>query len=179
MAKPARRTYTLEQKTALVAEVERLYRAGGRSYVAIARELGISDTSYHNWIAQGIKPTSAAAAVPAPATSKPRKIYTAAERDQLVAEVKRLHAAGQTVKEVCRAVGIGEKTFRVWRAQRRALPAMRPVEVTAVVPVASEALSLAPPQPTAPATLNLLAPGGYRVEGLSVESAAQLLRALA
>jgi hypothetical protein len=62
---------------------------------------------------------------------------------------------------------------------------MRPVEVTALVPVASQALSLVPPRPAveAPAVapaqgLALVAPGGYRVEGLSVETAAALLRAL-
>lgn len=164
MAKPSRRTYTLEQKAALVAEIERLYKAGGRTYVSIARELGISDTSYHTWVAAGIKPASSA---PVPA-SRPRVVYTPVERDRLVAEVRRLHAAGQTLKEACRQVGIGEKTFRIWQAQRRALPPLRPVEVKALVPIAPE-----------PRSLSLAAPGGYRIEGLSVESAAQLLRALA
>lgn len=61
---------------------------------------------------------------------------------------------------------------------------MRPVEVTALVPVAPAALALAlaPPPSEAPAQaagLVLVAPGGYRVEGLAVESAAALLRALA
>lgn len=176
MAKPARRTYSLEEKAALVAEVERLYQAGGQTYVSIARQLGISDTSYHTWIAAGIKP--AAGRVSAPAAPKPKVTYSPARRDELVAGIERLHAAGQTLKEACHAVGIGEKTFRVWRARRRPLPAMRPVEVTALVPVAPPALTLVPAKPAPPA-LTLVAPGGYRIEGLAIEDAAALLRALA
>lgn len=53
MAKPApKKTFTAEEKATLVAEVERLYQVGGRTYVSIARELGIGDTSYHTWIAK-------------------------------------------------------------------------------------------------------------------------------
>ena len=172
----AKRSYTLEEKAALVAEVERLYQAGGRTYVSIARQLGISDTSYHTWIAAGVKP--AARPVSTATAPTPKVTYSPARRAELVAKIEGLHAAGQTIKEACRAVGIGEKTFRVWRARRRPLPAMRPVEVTALVPVATPALALTPANP-APAALTLVAPGGYRIEGLAVEDAAALLRALA
>jgi hypothetical protein len=55
---------------------------------------------------------------------------------------------------------------------------MRPVEVSASLPVPSTALTIFTPKP-APETLTLSAPGGYRLEGLGIESAAALLRALA
>jgi transposase-like protein len=165
MAKPpAKRSYTAVEKAAYVTEVERLYRAGGRTYASIAHQLGIAATSYHTWIAAGIKPNVAATSAKA---SKPRASYTPEERGRLVAEVERLHDTGRSLEAACQAVGIGDKTFRVWRAQQpRPLP-MREVSITALVP-AMPAIALA-----------VVAPGGYRVEGLDVETAARLLRALA
>jgi len=51
--------------------------------------------------------------------------------------------------------------------------------VTALVPSVATALALLPPK-SAPVggSLSLLAPGGYRIEGLGIETAARLLRAL-
>ena len=49
---------------------------------------------------------------------------------------------------------------------------MRPVEITALVP----AMTAAPA--AVESHLSLVTPGGYRVEGLSVATAAELLRAL-
>jgi hypothetical protein len=40
MAEPARREYSLEEKAALVAEMERIYQAGGQTYGPIAIRLG-------------------------------------------------------------------------------------------------------------------------------------------
>lgn len=123
------RTYTLEEKTALVTEIDRRYRAGEGALRTIAASLGITDTNYYNWLKAGIRPVK-----------------------------------------------------------------MRPVEVTAVVPAPVVAPAVAPPAPapvpaSAPTTtvtvasvassLTLVSPGGYRIEGLAVETAAQLLRALA
>ena len=54
MAKPVRKTYSAAEKSALVAEVERLYRVGGRTYPSIARELGLGDSTYHNWVKRGV-----------------------------------------------------------------------------------------------------------------------------
>jgi transposase-like protein len=103
MAKPARRTYSLEEKAALVAELERLYQTGGRTYVSIVHQQGIGDTSYHTWIAAAIR--SATGPVSPPAGAKVRVPYSPARREALVAEVERLHAAGQTIKEACRTFG--------------------------------------------------------------------------
>lgn len=168
MAKSIRRSYTNAEKAAYVAEFERLYRAEGRTYASIARQLGVPESNYYAWVRRGIK---AAAPVVKPARAgKPRVIYTPDERERLVAEVERLLAVGHIVEAACRAVGIGEKSFRTWRARRAAPLPMREVAVTALVPTL----------PAAPAaTMALVAPGGYRVEGLGVEDAARLLRALA
>lgn len=179
MAKTRRhtpRTYTLEEKIALVTEIDRRYRAGGVSLKAAAEAAGTTDTSYNNWRRAGIYPR---AATPARA-SKPRapRPYEPAERERLMCEVDRLRAEGRRVLAACREVGISEKSYRKWRDEAAPMPAMRPVDVTALVPAASAALELAVPKPAAATALTLVAPGGYRIEGLGVEGAAALLRAL-
>ena len=195
MAKNAR-IFTAAEKAALLAEVERLYRAGGRTYVSIARELGIGDNSYHNWLAKGIRPLVPAAS-PTPEPARKTRAYTADERQRLIAEVERLHADGQSIAAACLSLGIRDKTFRVWRAKSCPPPTMRSVEITALVPVVlaggpSQSDGSRPSEPVtfpailtlasarpAPAKLTLQAPGGYRVEGLAIEDVAALLRALA
>ena len=175
MAKPVRKTYSAAEKSALVAEVERLYRVGGRTYPSIARELGLGDSTYHNWVKRGVKPTA-----PAIGERVMAAPYTAADRTKLVAHINALRGEGQAIAPACHAVGISPKSYRKWRedaAPTAPFAVMRPVEVTVLVPTAMSFVPTAPPA-TAPA-LALFAPGGYRVEGLSVEAAAQLLRALA
>lgn len=170
------RTYTLEEKIALVTEIEQRYRAGGISLKAAAEAAGTTDTSYSNWRRAGIEPRSVAPSPP-PEARAPRP-YEPAERERLMAAVERLRGEGRSIQAACREVGIAVKSYRKWRDDAAPLPAMRPVDVTALVPAASAALELALPKPPAAAALTLLAPGGYRVEGLDVEGAAQLLRAL-
>lgn len=171
MAKNKRKNYTPEQKAELVAEVDRRYSAGNVSYKAVTSELGISESNYFAWSRAGYKP--------APAPAQPnRKPRTPAEREQLVAQVERLRDAGLSAKAACKQVGIGHDSYCKWREPK----AMRPVEVTALVPAALSALAIVPPQPALapePERLTLVAPGGYRIEGLGVESAAALLKALA
>lgn len=161
----SKKTYTLEEKARLVGEIERMYRAGGRTYQSIAKELGVSDSSYHNWVKAGIRPT-------AEKRPAPPKIYSPEERERLRAEVDRLRASGVNLNDACRKVGISDSSYRKWKEATAPAPAMRPVEITALVP------ALPAPQTPATETLSLVAPGGYRIEGLSVESAATLLRAL-
>lgn len=180
MAKIVRRSYTTEEKIALVTEIERRNKAGEESLSAIARTLGIGESNYHNWKRAGIKPRPAEPEpprrVPAP------RPYAPAERERLLAEVERLRAGGAGILAACRQLGISEKSYRKWSEDAAPPPAMRPVEVTALVPVAPElppALTLVPPKPVQePEWLTLMAPGGYRIEGLDVASAAALLRAL-
>lgn len=184
------RTYTDEEKIALVTEIERRYRAGAGPVSAIARELGTSDTNYYNWVRRGVRPRAPEPEQPA-RTAVPRP-YTEAEREQLLAAVDDHRAKGLSVKAACRRVGVAEKSYRKWREAGVPPPAMRPVEVTALVPVTLDApTALAEPMsaglPTAhvrpapemPAGLSLVAPGGYRLEGLAVETAVAVLRALA
>lgn len=167
------RTYTLEEKIALVTEIDRRYRSGDGSLRAIATALGTTETSYCNWVEAGIKPS------PAPG-SHTLRIYSPAEREQVVAEVTRLRGEGQSLRSACHAAGVSDNSFRRWRADTAPPSAMRAVEVTALVPVAPAAQSLATPRSaSAIETLSLIAPGGYRLEGLGIESAVALLRALA
>lgn len=164
--RPALRTYTLSEKIALVTAISSRYPSEGRSLKAIAHELGTTETSYNNWVRAGIRPQPSERPVAS-------RLYSPAERERIRLEVDRRRAAGMGVQAACREVGISEKSYRKWSNDAAPPPTMRPVEITALVPVA--------PTPTAPAKpeLALVAPGGYRIEGLSVEAAAELLRALA
>lgn len=176
MSKTTRRKFTLTEKALLVGEIERQYRAGGGSIRAIAQSLGIADASYYGWVKAGIR---------APGSRQPSCAghHSDEERARLVAEVEARVAGGGTRRPACRAVGIGEKSYRRWKEKLAPPPVMRPVEVTALVPVAPASLpafTFAPPAAEAvPAALTLHAPGGYRLEGLDVATAARLLRALA
>ena len=135
--------------------------------------------------------------MPKPRSASP--VYTEAEKIALVtkvdhlvrvgglsisaAEIQARCESGMDVRRACLAVGISEHRYYKWRRQLAPPPTMRPVEVTAMVPVAPTALALAPAHPSSETPsqvpgLVLVAPGGYRVEGLVVESAAWLLRAL-
>lgn len=175
--------YTEAEKIALVTKVDHLVRVGGLTLTAAVKAAGTNSASYANWTRAGIRPLPAAHSAPAPVPP--------AERARLVSEVQARCVAGMDVRQACREVGISDHRYYKWRRQGAPLPAMRPVEVTtrgpeitALVPVAPAPLALASarPSPEAPAQnagLVLVAPGGFRVEGLAVESAAALLRALA
>jgi transposase-like protein len=161
----APRRYSHEEKVALVTEIDRLHRERGGQLKAIAAELGTTITSYLNWRRSGIEPP------PEPKKQPNRRAYPQEERRRLLAEVERLLEEGKTLAEACRVAGISDESYRRWKLD--AHPVIRPVEITALVPILSE------PRRTSPDTLTLSAPGGYRLEGLSIESAAALLRALA
>lgn len=176
--------YTLEEKIAFVTKVDQLYRAGGVTMSAALAAAGTNAASYASWVKAGIRPSPPRAAVTVPHVRSPE------EREQLVAEVDRLRDGGMGVQAACRQAGITDKSYRKWKEDLAPPPAMRPVEVTALVPVGPTAMVIAPPRPAPepvlpaarPATgdsLVLVAPGGYRLEGLGVETAAALLRALA
>jgi transposase-like protein len=174
------RLYTLEEKTAIVTKVEKLLRAGLSKSAAI-EAAGTNCGSYANWVRAGIRPTPR----PTPVVRSPE------ERARLVAAVQAHVTEGLSVVAACREVGIREERFYLWRKQLAPPPPMRPVQIeagadiTALVPVPPAAITFAPSppeaEPPAPpvAGLALVAPGGYRVEGLDVETAAALLRALA
>ena len=88
---------------------------------------------------------------------------------------------GGTFAGAAKALGVSEPTLQAWRkghpaAHRRA---QAPAEKQALVPV----VVADPKKPGRPVggqagTLSVVAPSGFRVEGLSLEAAAQLLRRL-
>lgn len=187
-----RRTYTIEERRAIVAEIDRRYKAGKGIYRVLAAQLGVTDSDYHYWRrAHPPLPEASRASVTAPAASRPTSAakaspppppYPPAERERLRLEVDRQRATGRSIVDACKAAGISTDSYRKWAAAAAPAPAMRPVEVTALVPAppSPPALALAPPRPApAPERLTLVAPSGHRIEGLAVETAAALLRALA
>lgn len=170
------RSYTPEQRVALVSEIDRRYRAGEGPVRDIAKALGTTDSNYYNWVRAGLLARAPEPAVPPPPPPSVR--YDAVRRKEIGEEIERLRAGGLGIDAACKAVGIADTTYRRWRRPERR-GGMRPVEVTALVPVADVALALVPPRPTpAGEVLRLVTPEGYRLEGLTVETAAALLRAL-
>lgn len=177
MPKRTKKKYTPEQKAALVAEVQRRYNVGGRTYKAVTDELGISESNYFSWAktytAKGPALDPAPPVAVPTVTKKPRppRPYPPAERQRLVAAVEGFLAQGLGTEAACKAAGVSDSTFRKWRIAAPP-PAMRPVEITALVP------AMAASAQVPDVSLRLVTPGGYRIEGLSVASAAELLRAL-
>jgi hypothetical protein len=89
-----------------------------------------------------------------------------AVRERIVAFTVRATAAGWRLPMVARAVGVSVGSLRNWRREPARPPrALVPIVVTAPAPPAS--------------ALTVVVPGGYRVEGLDVATAAALLRRLA
>lgn len=158
--------YSQEEKVALVTEIDRRYRSGDGPLRVIAATLGTTETSYYNWLKAGIEPNPQ----PAPSLPAMQRIYTPEEREHLMSEVDRHRAQGMSIRAASRAAGVSDKSYRKWKEDAAPSPVIRPVEVTALVPVAVHKPGFE--------TLSLIAPGGYRIEGLGVESAAALLRAL-
>jgi len=177
-SKQTPRTYTLEEKIALVTKIDQLYRAGGISLKAAAIAAGTTDTSYNNWLAAGIRPSVPAAPSKQAAPPAARR-YSEDDRARLVAAVDVRRAQGESIDAACRAEGVSKKSYRRWVADAQPAPAMRPVEVMAMVPAAAAPLPISFASPTpGPALLTLVSPGGYRLEGLGIENAAALLRTL-
>ncbi len=156
------RVYTQAEKVAIVSEIARRCRSEGRSVAAIAGDLGVSPANYYKWRSDGI--------IPQPTqTPSARRPYPAADKQQLMAQVEDLLGAGKNLRVACQMVGISDKSFRKWRADADSTTILRPVEITGITPVTVTPAS---------AGLSLIAPGGFRVEGLTIETAAQLLKAL-
>lgn len=121
--------------------------------------------------------------MPTPRRRGAPSMYTTEERVALVTEIQRRFAAGEgSLRAIAASLGTTDTSYHNWvKAGLRpaGVPAMRALEVTALVPAGPSALALAPAPKAAPVPLTLVAPGGYRLEGLDVETAAALLRALA
>lgn len=194
LKRPVRKIYTPAERVALVTEVEaRRLQDPGKSVDAIAQQLGIQGATYFTWVRRGVRPApvspSSAAprrkASPEELREKAARRYDDAQRQALLAEVERRLGAGESQRAVLAALDLGRTTYQRWlRAGETAPPAFRAVAV-ATPPAPDSSLALVPtpaavpaPSTTAPATLTLVSPNGYRIEGLAVASAAELLRVL-
>lgn len=175
MAEP--RTYTSAEREEIVGRI----RAGlseGKRVAASAVELGISEATFYRWVRESAR--AGAGAGPAPVRKRrapPGRGYSPEERSRILEAIRRRIRRGQGVLEAAVAEGISDGTYYNWiRAEKDMFepPTMRPV---ALVPAPSLALTVSAPQ-ASPPPLTIVAPGGYRVEGLTIESAAALLRAL-
>ncbi len=94
--------------------------------------------------------------------------YPKALRARVVAYAERAGAAGRPRADVAEALGLAPVTLARWQRPRRvAAPGFRPV-VVAPEPVRG----------TAAGVVAVVLPGGVRVEGLSVEQAAEFCRRL-
>lgn len=183
---------TLAEKQALIAEIERQVKAG-RRVRPVARELGLAPGNYYRWLSEGLRPAAPAPKVAETAVEKPATAPTpdsvdARERARIIAAVRAALAEGTPVKAAAKREGITKGTFYRWvreAAREPARPARKKREQTRALtimqpePPAFRAVTLALAAPAPTMELVLVAPGGYRLEGLDVASAAALLKALA
>ncbi len=121
------------------------------------------------------------------------KHHTAEERVRIIAAVRAGLAVGISIRTTAHRLGITQSAFYRWvRLEARSGARVSVVRedrarwsqksVEPVTTVAMRAVVIVPeaPQPaTMPTSLSLVAPSGHRIEGLTVEAAAALLRALA
>ncbi|WP_229908328.1 transposase, partial [Comamonas sp. JC664] len=84
-------------------------------------------------------------------------------------------AAGGTVTDAAQKLGVSGPTLYEWRKGR---PRPKPIEKSAALVPVRVSQRPAAAAGAAVQQVVLVSPGGWRIEGLSVESAAQLLRAL-
>lgn len=166
------KVHTQAEKEAIVAEIQRRSSQEGLPIRPLAEAFGITPTTYYRWLRQGVRPAS----TPSLPNSSRKRFGVGERQALLVAKAEGLRAAGESIRGAAEAVGISEKSLRRWLAQE-SRPAFRPVAISDF----PTSLALVPrPVATAPSPseLSLVAPGGYRIEGLGVESAAALLRLL-
>lgn len=169
------RTFSQQEREEVMKAIQRGLVAG-KPVAVTAREWGITQAIYYRWVRELAReqdelPPLAPQREPVPGIARARRRFTPEERTQLLAEIRRRLAAGASVATATHELGLSATCWYNWTCEEKsqAMP-FRPVEI--VVPVAS-------PSPSAPTSLSLVAPGGYRIEGLGIESAAALLKALA
>jgi transposase-like protein len=188
-----RKQRSLSEKQALIVEIERRMKVQGRGVKPVANQLGIAVSTYYMWLSAGMRPTSDRIGRVPSGDMAPRKEAAtrtigesdAHERARIMAAVRAGLAEGVPIKTTTRQHGITEGVFYRWAREAGRVPVSKPVPIS----VRSQAMVVSPPQTPAfravtlsaaePArALSLVAPSGHRIEGLSVETAAALLRAL-
>lgn len=92
--------------------------------------------------------------------------YPPGMKESILKFVDAAREAGVTVTDCCRRLGLSPKQLSNWRAEQRASEpkALVPVNVVGDAPWA---------------TLSIVAPNGYRIDGVTTEQAIELMRALA
>jgi len=94
-------------------------------------------------------------------------------RTKIVAHARQCRSDGETVADIAFRLGLVESTLGRWLRREYAKEAAVGFRPVSIVPVDS-----APDGLSQSRGLTLVAPGGYRVEGLDPESVAYLLRVL-
>jgi len=94
--------------------------------------------------------------------SRPGRRVPQALRERLVADARRRRDAGESLHELGRAHGLQAETLRRWLDAGVAAPRPLPVSLVAAPSQGAHALSL-------------VTPSGFRLEGLTAETAAELL----
>lgn len=95
-----------------------------------------------------------------------RRRYSAELQGRILDWVRRAMASGWAESDCGKALGIKTWRFRMWRRQASA-----PSESVALVPIEIE-------QVVPGTTISLITPAAYRVEGLTLDQVARLLRDL-
>lgn len=174
--------FTPEERAKIMAAIRQGLEVGRRVGVT-AREFGITEAIYYRWIREGARTAQSGGADSAAlvAGGSPQRGFCSPEsrrRGPLPADVRgRLQVRAVALREedglpldlIAERLGVSQGTVVRWLARRSQEAGFVKVDVVADFPE---------PAP-APAVAVLLAPGGYRVEGLDVASLAELLRRLA
>lgn len=171
------RTYTQAERDQIIAEIRAGLEAGKRVAVT-AKELGIKESTFYRWLREQARsvdptPTPRRPMRPVRAAGAPRVVLSEARKREIVAAIRRRVAAGERVEEAARAEGVSPWSYYDWA---RRIPATKGAGEQA--PLTMRPVALVPEMPAGAGGLTLVAPGGYRVEGLDVARAAALLRAL-
>ena len=113
------RRFTPDQKVALVTEIARQHRAGLGTLREIATRLGTTDTSYTNWIREGIAPLP---------PGRRRPPYTPEERAERVGKVDRCIFRTNPIRDSApKRSRIPEQSDRRFRAKPITDSALKPI----------------------------------------------------
>ena len=95
----------------------------------------------------------------------PKRSIPPAQREQLINQIAEMTAAGESVGDITRALGVSRSTVNRYRGlARRRSRELVPISVAEFT--------------ESPARCSLVTPDGFRFEGLDVDAAAELWRAL-
>lgn len=163
------RNYTQAERDQIIAGIRAGLTAGKRAAVT-AMELGITESTFYRWLREKARASGSAETN---AGSPERGVgYAPSEKARLIAAVEQRVARGEKAVAAAQAVGLAASTYYAWTRASRANAA--PLTLRPVTVVATETSRPA----ASGGGLTLVAPGGYRLEGLDVASAVALLRAL-